>query len=253
MKELKDISTLPPEQVIKKKCKEELRLFHKRLYELQNMFYADGRFGLLIILQGMDTSGKDGTIRHVMTSMNPMGLKVQSFKKPTEEEQMHDFLWRIYPHFPSKGMIQVFNRSYYEDIIVPVVNISLTEEKIKHRMNLINELEQHLAQNNIHILKLYLHISPDEQRKRINERLTIPHKKWKYNHDDEIAAKKWDAYQNIYDIVIKQCNKIPWHIIPSDKRWYRNYSVAKMLTEYLESLNLKYPNGEEKTTHGTST
>lgn len=245
MKELKDISTLPPEQTSKNEYKDGLTAFHKQLFELQNVFYADGRYGLLIILQGMDTSGKDGTIRHVMTCMNPMGLRVQSFKKPTEEEKKHDFLWRIYPHIPAKSMMQVFNRSYYEDIIVPSVNNALTENKLKHRCSLINELEQHLIQNDIHVLKFFLHISKDEQEERIRERLSKPHKRWKYSKEDDKAAKRWDAYTGIYNKLIGQCNKTPWHVIPADKRWYRNYTVAKILTEHLEKLNLKYPNPQK--------
>lgn len=241
MKILKKISTLPAKHTDKKKCKDELMEYHKHLFELQNVFYADGRFGLLIILQGMDTSGKDGTIRHVMTCMNPMGLQVHSFKKPTEEELNHDFLWRVYPHMPAKSMIQVFNRSYYEDIIVPIVNKSLTKDRLEHRINLINELEQHFLQNDIHVLKFFLHISQDEQKERIKERLTMPQKKWKYSKEDEEAARKWNTYMSIYDKLINDCDQIPWHIIPADKRWYRNYSVAKIITEYLKKLNLNYP------------
>ena len=246
MKKLKEISTLPPEQASKRESKDYLTVFHKQLFELQNVFYADGRFGLLIILQGMDTSGKDGTIRHVMTCMNPMGLRVQSFKKPTEEEEKHDFLWRIYPHIPAKSMMEVFNRSYYEDIIVPSINGTLTEDKLKHRCKLINELEQHLVQNDIHVLKFFLHISQDEQKERIIDRLTKPHKRWKYSKEDDKAAEKWDAYTDIYDHVIGHCNEIPWHIVPADKRWFRNHTVAKILTEHLEQLNLKYPNPQNK-------
>lgn len=241
MKVLKDISSLPPVDAIKGKCKEELKRYHKRLFELQNVFYADGRYGLLIILQGIDTSGKDGTIRHVMTCMNPMGLRVQSFKKPTDEQLKHDFLWRIYPHIPPKSMIQVFNRSYYEDITVPVVNKSLPKERLKHRLNLVNELEQHLVQNNIHVLKFFLHISQTEQKERIEERLSKPHKQWKYSTEDEKAAKRWGEYIDVYDMLIKHTTPIPWHIIPADKRWYRNYLVAKTITDYFEKLELKYP------------
>lgn len=246
MKKLKEISTLPPEQASKRESKDYLTVFHKQLFELQNVFYADGRFGLLIILQGMDTSGKDGTIRHVMSCMNPMGLQVQSFKKPTEIEEKHDFLWRIYPHIPAKSMMEVFNRSYYEDIIIPKINNTLTKDELKHRCFFINQLEQHLVQNNIHVLKFYLHISRDEQKERIKNRLTKPHKRWKYSIEDVKAAKNWDAYSDIYDHVIGHCNEIPWHIVPADKRWYRNYTVAKIITEYLEQLNLKYPNSINK-------
>lgn len=242
MNELNHISTLPPKEATKGVCKDNLTTFHKQLFELQNVFYADGRYGLLIILQGMDTSGKDGTIRHVMTCMNPMGVRVQSFKKPTKEELKHDFLWRIYPHIPEKSMIQVFNRSYYEDIIIPTINNTLTEDKFKHRCLLINEVEQHLEQNNILVLKFFLHISSNEQEERIKERLTKPHKRWKYSKEDKQAAKKYEEYIEAYNQIIVQCNKVPWHVIQADKRWYRNYSVAKILTEYLKKLDLKYPN-----------
>lgn len=242
MEKLINIPTYPPDEASKKECEKALKAFRKQLFELQNVFYADGRFSLLIILQGMDTSGKDGTIRHVMSCMNPMGLDVQSFKKPTEEEQKHDFLWRIYPHIPAKSMIEVFNRSYYEDILVPAVSGALSNERLQHRFTLINELEQHLMQNDIHVLKFFLHISSDEQKERIKERLSDPYKRWKYSIEDEKAAKKWDAYSEVYDQLITQCSQVPWHIVPADKRWYRNYTVAEIITEYLEQLNLKYPN-----------
>ncbi len=241
MKSLAQIQTTPPAQADKTACKQGLEAFHQQLYKLQNVFYANGSYGLLIILQGMDTSGKDGTIRHVMSCMNPMGLLVKSFKKPTEEELKHDFLWRIYPYFPRTGMIQVFNRSYYEDLIVPMVLGSLSEERINHRFRLINTLEEHLMQNNIHILKFFLHISREEQTVRIKERLTIPRKRWKYDQADEQAANQWADYQSAYNEIINRCDALPWHIIPADKRWYRNYKVAEILTQHLEQLDLQYP------------
>lgn len=241
MTKLENFSTSPAENFSKKECKSGLKEFHKRLFDLQNVFYADARFALLIVFQGVDTSGKDGSIRHVMTSMNPMGVHVKSFKKPTEEELTHDFLWRVYPHFPAKGMIEVFNRSYYEDIIVPTITGNSSKDDLQHRYQLIDMLEQHLVMNNIHVLKFFLHVSKEEQAKRIKERLTQPHKKWKYAKEDQTAAKKWDSYINIYDMIIAKCNNTQWHIIPADKRWYRNYFVAKVLTAHLESLKLKFP------------
>ncbi|WP_018343958.1 PPK2 family polyphosphate kinase [Cytophaga aurantiaca] len=241
MTALRNIPTLPTDKYSKKECKKKLKAFHEKLFELQNIFYADARFSLLIIIQGVDTAGKDGTIRHVMTSMNPMGIQVKSFKQPTEEELQHDFFWRIYSHFPAKGMIEVFNRSYYEDILVPSIMEKLTKENLHHRCELFNTIEQHLALNNIHVLKLFLHISKEEQEKRIQERLTQPHKRWKYAKEDKKAADKWNEYIQVYDMLIKKCNNHPWHIIPADKRWYRNFAVAKIITEHLESLKLKYP------------
>ena len=244
MTKLEKIATLPPKQFSKKESNKGLSTFHKKLFELQNVFYADSRFALLIILQGVDTSGKDGVIRHVMTCMNPMGVQVKSFKQPTEEELKHDFLWRIYPHFPAKGMIEVFNRSYYEDVLVPMIHHTLSKENINHRCQLINCLEQHLKRSNIYVLKFFLHLSKEEQGQRIEERLTEPHKQWKYTKEDTIAADRWADYQVAYELIINKCSEQPWHIIPSDKRWYRNYAVAKIITNHLESLKLKY-NTEE--------
>lgn len=241
MTKLKNFPTSPSEKFSKKKCNKELEEFHKKLFDLQNVFYADARFALLIIFQGVDTSGKDGSIRHVMTSMNPMGVQVKSFKKPLEEELTHDFLWRVYPHFPAKGMIQVFNRSYYEDILVPSIENKLSKEGLHHRCQLLNSLEQHLELSNTHVLKFFLHVSKEEQKKRIKERLTQPHKRWKYAEEDEAAADKWDDYMDVYEMIINKCNGHPWHIIPADKRWHRNYAVAKVLTDHLESLHLKFP------------
>jgi len=242
MAKLKNVSTLPPEGASQKECNEALKGFHQKLFELQNVFYADARFALLVIVQGIDTSGKDGTIRHVMTSMNPMGVQVNSFKQPTTEELNHDFLWRIYPHFPAKGMIEVFNRSYYEDIIVPSMEGKHSKEEIHHRCQLINDLEKHLGFSDIHVLKFFLHISKKEQEKRIKERLSQPHKRWKYSKEDKVAADRWTDYMEVYDMMINKCCKQDeWHIIPADKRWYRNFAVAKILTNHLQSLHLKYP------------
>ena len=238
---LKSFPTSPPETFSKKDCEKELAGFHKKLFELQNVFYADSRFALLIIFQGIDTSGKDGAIRHVMTCMNPMGVQVKSFKQPTLEEVKHDFLWRIYPHLPTKGMIEVFNRSYYEDILVPSLEENLSKEVLQHRCQVLNNLEQHLEMSDTHILKFFLHISKEEQEARIQERLTQPHKLWKYAREDEVAADRWDDYMDVYEMIINQCSKHEWHIIPAEKRWYRNFAVAKVLTNHLESLHLKYP------------
>jgi len=241
MKKLKDFSTKPPDGFSKKECNKEMKAFHNKLFELQNEFYADSRFALLVVFQALDTAGKDGSIRHVMSCMNPMGVAVNSFKQPSPEELKHDFLWRIYPHFPAKGMIEVFNRSYYEDILVPSIAKTLPQKHIDHRCQLINLVEQHLEMSNVHVLKFFLHVSSEEQEKRIEERLTQPHKRWKYSKNDKTVANKWGDYMKVYDMIINTCNTPEWHIIPADKRWYRNYAVAKILTEHLESLHLKYP------------
>ncbi|AEL28230.1 PPK2 family polyphosphate kinase [Cyclobacterium marinum] len=242
MIELDNISTLPPKEAIKMETKNALKKIRKELFHLQNKFYADGRYSMLIVLQGLDTSGKDGVIRHAFSGMNPQGVQVTSFKKPSADELKHDFLWRIYPHFPEKGKIRVFNRSYYEDVLVPSVNKSLSGDVLDHRINLINELEHHLLANNTLILKYYLHISADEQVERIEERKTKPHKRWKYTKEDELVPNQWDDFRDAYDTLLNACDHLPWHIIPADKRWFRNYTAAKILAEQLEKLNLKYPN-----------
>lgn len=242
MIDLDTISTNPPIYTLKKETKKGLRKLRKELFELQNIFYADGRFGLLIILQGMDTSGKDGTIRHALSSMNPQGVQVKSFKKPTEEELSHDFLWRVYPHIPPKGMIQIFNRSYYEDLLMPMVGKLLPEEMLAHRCKLIKYLEQHLRLNKIHVLKFFLHISKEEQKERIKGRLLKPHKRWKYSAEDDKSTKQWEVYRSAYNMVMNNCDDPSWHIIPADKRWYRNFSVANIIAEHLKNLDLKYPN-----------
>lgn len=241
MEHLSDISTLPPSDAKKKECKKELKKLREKLFDLQNIFYADGRQALLIVLQGLDTSGKDGVVRHVIRAMNPMGVNIKAFQKPTEEEQKHDFLWRIYPHLPPKGMIQVFNRSHYEDVIVPTATQSLPAERIDYRLNLINRLETHFIRNDIHILKFFLHISKEEQKEKIENRLKLPHKRWKYDKSDEKVNQRWEDYVDIYDGVIRKSNDVPWHIIPVDKRWYRNYKVARTLVDYMENMDLRYP------------
>ncbi len=234
-------STLPPENADKKHYKKELKKIKKELFSLQDKFYADGRFGLLIILQGVDTAGKDGTVRHAFTSMNPKGVHVTSFKAPAGPELEHDFLWRIYPHIPGKSMIGVFNRSYYEDILVPALNKSLSKDDIQHRCDLVNELEDHLSRNNIHVLKFFLHLSEEEQKKKLEERKTKPEKKWKYSLADRKAPAEWKENMKTYDMLIEGCNKLPWNIIPADKRWYRNFKVAEVVYNHLNSLKLKYP------------
>ncbi|GAA0195492.1 polyphosphate kinase [Fulvivirga kasyanovii] len=245
MVDLDKISTLPPEGADKQDYKQHLSDLRDELFQLQNKLYADGRYSVLIVLQGLDTSGKDGTIRHSFSGMNPQGVQVTSFKKPSEDEMKHDFLWRVYPHFPAKGMIRVFNRSYYEDILVPTVHQSLSDEVLLHRASLINELEHHLSASNTLILKYYLHISPEEQKERIEERKSKPHKRWKYAKEDEKIPLQWDDYKQAYHTVLNKCNHIPWHIIPSDKRWYRNHTAAKILLDELKKLDLRYPDVEE--------
>ena len=242
MKNINEISTKAPDSLKKSEAKGQLDKLRTKLFSLQNIFYAEGKHALLVVLQGMDTSGKDGTIRHVFSSVNPQGCKVKSFKTPTEEEKLHDFLWRIYANLPEKRMIQIFNRSHYEDILYPVVHGLLNKLEIQERHVVINKFEEHLRVNNTIILKFYLHISKDEQNKRLKARLSDPEKKWKYNANDKKEAKKWNDYMDAYQNVVDGCNKSnPWIIVPSDQKWYRNYLVANTIVTTLEKLKMKYP------------
>ena len=242
MKTINDISSNAPEGIKKSEANKELMKLHKQLFTLQNLFYVEGKHSLLIILQGMDTSGKDGTIRQVFSCINPQGCRVKSFKTPTEEEKLHDFLWRIYANLPEKRMIQIFNRSHYEDILFPVVHGLLDKKEIAERHAMINKLEEHLQKNGTIILKFFLHISKEEQHKRLEKRLTNPEKKWKYNAGDKKEAKKWHDYMDAYQNVLDGCGKHnPWIVVPADNKWYRNYLVANTIVEILENLKMEYP------------
>lgn len=243
MKKINNISTNAPNGINKSSANKQLKKLQMQLFELQNHFYAEGKHGLLIILQGMDTSGKDGTIRHVFSCINPHGCKVKSFKVPTEEEKLYDFLWRIYANLPEKKMIQIFNRSHYKDILFPVVHELLDKKEITERLRVINKFEEHLQNNNTIILKFCLHISRKEQHKRLDSRLTNPEKIWKYNVYDKNEFKKWSDYMDAYQCVYDGCSKHnPWVIIPTDEKWYRNYLMANTIVETLENLKMKYLN-----------
>lgn len=240
---LKDISTRAPEDFDKKETKEATDKILEELTDLQNVLFAENKHSILIVIQGMDASGKDGVVRNVFTSMNPQGVKVKGFKAPTAEELSHDFLWRIHPHAPAKGMIQIFNRSHYEDILITRVHQWCDDETAAQRMEAINNFEQLLSvHNNTTILKFYLHISPEEQKERLDERMSNPKKMWKYNGNDYVEAKLWDSYRDMYEDCFKNCNDIPWTIVPSDQNWYKEYIIASRLKETLESFKMEYPN-----------
>ena len=240
--ELNKINTDAPKDADKEEMKNDLSILHKKMFFLQHLFYANASKSMLIIFQGMDTSGKDGTIRHVFSCINPLGVNATSFNEPCDKEKVHDFLWRIYQHLPEKGRIQIFNRSHYEDILVPTVHQLIDEKLIERRYDYINSFEQHLEDSGTIILKFYLHISRNEQHKRLEERLTDPLKKWKYKISDKTESKKWDDYIYVYENIINRCSPgIPWQIIPADVKWYRNYQVAKAIVNKLESLKMKYP------------
>lgn len=239
---LADTDTRAPKNLDKTETKEKTAAILEELDELQNLLYAEGRHSVLVVIQGMDASGKDGLIRNVLGNMNPQGVRVQSFKAPTPEELAHDFLWRIHRHSPDRGMIQVFNRSHYEDILVTRVHKWCDDETAKKRMKAINDFEQLLQEhNNTHILKFYLHISRDEQLSRLTERLKDPAKKWKYNQKDFDEAQLWDIYMEMYEACFAECNKPEWIIVPTDQNWYKEYVVAKALRDLLKGLKMQYP------------
>ena len=239
---LKDISTRAPKEFDKQETKEKTEKILKDLTDLQNLLFAEHKHAILVIIQGMDASGKDGVIRNIFTSMNPQGVKVKSFKAPTEEELNHDFLWRIHPYAPGKGFIRIFNRSQYEDVLITRVHGWCDDETAFKRMTAINNWEKLLAENNnTSILKFYLHVSPEEQRERLAERLQNPEKMWKYNAKDYDEATLWDKYMEMYEDCFEHCKVIPWTIVPSDQNWYKEFVIASTLKKTLEDLKMSYP------------
>jgi len=239
---LNEIDTRAPKSLDKEKTKEKLAAILEELDELQNLLYAENKRSILVIIQGMDASGKDGAIRNVLGNMNPQGVTVRSFKAPTAEEASHDFLWRIHHHAPPKGMIQVFNRSHYEDVVVTRVHKWCDDKTALNRMKAINNFEELLQEHNAtHILKFYLHISPEEQHQRLSERLKDPGKMWKYNERDFEEAKLWDIYMQMYEDCFNICKIPEWTIVPSDQNWYKEYLMAVTLRDKLKSLDMQYP------------
>ena len=239
---MKDISTRAPKDLDKEETKAKTDGIIESLNELQNLLYAESKHSILVVLQGMDASGKDGVIRNVFGALNPQGVQVHSFKAPTEEELSHDFLWRIHKAVPAKGSIQIFNRSHYEDVLITRVHKWIDEKTVKKRMKAINDFEQLLQEHNsTTILKFYLHISPEEQQERLQERIHNPAKQWKYNEKDFEEAKLWDDYRAAYEDSFEQCNDVPWTIVPADQNWYKEYIIAHTLHKALEKLNMQYP------------
>jgi PPK2 family polyphosphate:nucleotide phosphotransferase len=243
---LKNISTKAPEGLNKSQTQAETQQLKERLDDLQNLLYAAGKWSVLAIMQGMDASGKDGAIKRVFSGLNPQGIKVQSFKAPTEEELGHDFLWRIHRHAPQKGMIQVFNRSHYEDVLITRVHGWCDDETAAMRFKAINHFEELLEKGaNTKVLKFYLHISPEEQQERLRERVENPAKAWKYNARDFEEAKLWEQYMKMYEDVFENCNDPKWIIVPADQNWYKEYVITKALIDTLESLNMQFPKLKE--------
>ena len=227
----------------KKKAKAKLKKNVKRLKELQYLLYAENKRALLIVLQALDTGGKDGTIRHVLGPVNPQGCRVTAFNAPSEEELAHDFLWRIHKAVPRKGEIGVFNRSHYEDVLVVRVHDLVPKCVWSARYDQISAFEAMLAAGQIHILKFYLHISKGEQLERLKARLEEPDKHWKVDPKDFEERKYWDDYTAAYEEAISRCNAghAPWFIIPADHKWFRNLAISEILIEQLESYGMEFP------------
>jgi PPK2 family polyphosphate:nucleotide phosphotransferase len=225
---------------------DQLKANRKRLRELQEVLYAEHQRALLIVLQAMDAGGKDSTIRHVMRGVNPQGVRVTSFKVPTAEELAHDFLWRIHQHTPGKGMIGIFNRSHYEDVLVVRVEDLVPKNVWKARYDHINAFERLLADSGVVIRKFFLHISKDEQKERFQDRLDRPDKHWKFSRGDLGVRAKWDQYMAAYEDAITHCHTdyAPWHIVPANKKWYRNLVISTVLVETLTAMDLQYPEAE---------
>lgn len=241
---LSDREASPPKGLPKgDELEEKLDELLERLGELQQKFYADGRHALLIVLQGRDASGKDGVIRTVIGACNPQGVRVTSFKAPTPLELAHDYLWRIHHQIPEKGMVGIFNRSHYEDVLVVRVNELVPREVWSRRYDQINEFERNLAENGVVILKFFLHVSRDEQRDRLIERVEDKTKNWKFNAGDLDERAKWTRYTAAYRDALAKCSTAwaPWYVVPSDKNKPRNYLVAKRIVTTLEGLDLRYP------------
>lgn len=215
----------------------------KRMSELQYRLYAERKNGLLIVFQGIDTSGKDSTIRHVISAFNPQSCAVKAFKEPTTEDLSHDFLWRIHKRAPSRGEIVVFNRSHYEDIIQPRVHKTIHKSIWSQRYEHINAFERCLSDNSIKIIKFFLHISKEEQRKRLEERMNDPSKQWKASESDITERKFWNSYTVAYQDIINRCSNLwaPWYIIPANKKWFRNLVVALVIVDTLERMKPKFP------------
>ncbi len=234
--------TAAPKKFGKEETKKELQKLKFRLEELQNLMYAESKHALLVIIQGMDASGKDGVVKNVFDVVNPQGCHVTSFKEPTHLEMKHDFLWRVHGQAPELGMIGIFNRSQYEDVIIQRVHHWVSDKTIRQRYKHINNFENLLIESGTSILKFYLHVSKEEQMKRLQERLSDPAKMWKYNESDLKERAHWNNYMRAYEDVFEDCSEYSdWHIVPADQNWYKEYVVAKKIVETLESFKMKFP------------
>lgn len=220
----------------------EIERYRQRLRELQYLLYAENKRSLLIILQAMDAGGKDGTINHVLGSMNPQGTSVYGFKTPSAEESAHDFLWRIHQAAPHRGQVAIFNRSQYEDVLVSRVHDLVPKKVWSKRFELINDFEKNLVENGTHILKFYLHISEDEQLRRFKQRIDDPARQWKISESDYTEREYWDDYRKAFEDALGMCSTkhAPWFIIPANHKWFRNLAVSQIVVETLEVLKMEF-------------
>ena len=232
----------------KQEAQNALSSLTKKLEKLQELLYAEHKHKVLILLQGMDTSGKDGVISHVFEGVNPQGTRVANFKEPTDEELDHDFLWRIHKQVPAKGELVIFNRSHYEDVLIVRVHKLLPASEWKQRFDQINAFEKILVETGTTILKFYLHISEDEQKERLQARLDDPDKHWKFRKGDLDDRKLWDQYRQAYEDALSKTStkEAPWYVIPSNHKWYRNLAISRIVVDTLEKLNMKFPAPEEE-------
>ena len=239
-REAADRSAFPDKKAAQKKSEHDGAVIN----ELQDQLYAEGKRALLVVLQGLDTAGKDGTIRHVFNQTGPIGVTVTPFRRPSEEEMAHDFLWRAHLACPRRGTIGIFNRSHYESVLVERVRKLAPAGQIEERYEQINAFEKMLTRNGTTILKFMLHISKDEQKERLQARLDERMHRWKFNPGDLEDRKLWDKYQEAYDLMLTRCSTAwaPWHVIPADHKWARNAAIAAIVREKLEAMKPKYPN-----------
>jgi PPK2 family polyphosphate:nucleotide phosphotransferase len=237
------LSARAPKHFQKEDTKHALKDLQEEIADLQYRLYAENKRSILVVLQGLDASGKDGLIRRVFSGINPQGVHVRSFKAPTEQELAHDFLWRIHLHSPRAGMIQVFNRSHYEDVLITRVVGLIDDKRAEQRFEAINAFEKLLQQSGTTILKFYLHVSEDKQRERLDARIHDPNKRWKYEAADEKSAKKWPEYRAVYEDVFRHCSpkSCPWIVVPSDQNWYKAHLVATALRDALREMDPQFP------------
>jgi PPK2 family polyphosphate:nucleotide phosphotransferase len=215
----------------------------QKLSDLQYKLYADGRHALLVVLQAIDAGGKDGTVHDIFTAMNPQGCVVTSFKAPTAEELKHDYLWRVHQRVPARGMVGVFNRSHYEDVLIVRVEKLVPKAVWRERYAQINEFERMLASSSVRIVKLFLQISKKEQKERMEDRLKDPNRRWKFSPDDLVKRRQWPEYQKAFEAMLSKCSTqhAPWYVIPADKKWFRNLAVSEILAREMGRLPLRFP------------